>query len=154
MPIDVEQIKKLREETGAGVIEAKQALDENSGDFEKAKSVLEKKIGSKAAKKQDRVTKDGLVYSYIHSGGKLGSLVAVACETDFVAKTDDFIQLCKNIAMQVCTDEYETNESLLNAEFIKDPSKKVKDIIDAVIAKTGEKVELKKFVKFNILSLD
>jgi elongation factor Ts len=153
MAIDVEVIKKLREETGAGVIEAKQALDENGGDYEKAREVLLKKIGAKAAKKQDRVTKDGLVYSYIHSTGKIGSLVAVACETDFVAKTDDFIQLCRDIAMQVCTDDYETNEALIDSEFIKDPSKKIKDLIDAVIAKTGEKVELKKFAKFNVLDL-
>jgi len=151
MAIDVELIKKLREETGAGVIEAKQALDANGGSFDEAREELVKKIGAKAAKKQDRITKDGLVTSYIHAGGKIGSLVSIACETGFVAKTDDFIKLCREIAMQVCTDDYETNEALLAAEYIKDPSQKIQDLINTVIAKTGERVELKKFIKFNVL---
>ena len=91
MALNVEEIKKLREETGAGVIDAKNALQESDGDFEKAKEVLMEKGLAKAETKSERETKDGLVYSYIHSGGKIGSMVLISCETDFVAKTDDFL---------------------------------------------------------------
>lgn len=150
MAIDAKKIKKLREETGAGVLEIKNILEETDGDFDKAKKELMKKVASKAAKKADRTAVDGLVYSYIHNGGKIGSMVLVGCETDFVARTDDFKKLCQEIAMQVCTEEYETKEKLLEAEYIRDPSKKIQDLINETSAKTGEKIELQKFVKFSV----
>lgn len=147
---NVEQIKKLREETGAGVLEVKEALEEFNGDYEKAKEKLMKKASAKAAKKADRVTKDGLVESYIHAGGKVGSLVEVACETDFVAKTDDFQKLVKEIAMQVVTGDYENVEELLASEYIRDGSKKIIDMVNEVTAKVGEKIEVRRFVKFDV----
>ena len=150
MNFNINDIKKLREETGAGVLEVKQALESAEGNYDKAREELMKKVASKAAKKADRVTKDGLVESYIHAGGKVGSLVALACETDFVAKTDDFKKLAHEIAMQVCTEEFENVEDLLNSEYIRDPGKKIKDLIDEVVAKVGEKVEIREFAKFNV----
>ncbi len=149
--MNIEDIKKLREETGAGVMEVKHALEEFSGDYEKAKEDLMKKGLAKAAKKSDRVTKDGLVYSYIHATGKVGSLVAIACETDFVAKTEQFKKLCHEIALQVCTEEYASTEALLESEFIKDSSKKVSDLIAETVAKLGEKIEIKSFTRISVL---
>lgn len=147
---DIEKIKQLREETGAGVMEAKKTLEKHNGDLEKARKDLMKKVSAKAAKKADREAGDGLIYSYIHLNGKMGSMIHMACETDFVAKTDDFKHLCKEIAMQVCTDDYKNVKELLSAEYMRDESKKVKDIIDETIAKLGENIELKEFVKYSV----
>jgi len=147
----MQDIKKLREETGAGVVEVKIALEEANGDYQKAFDALMKKVAKKAEKRADRSTNDGLVHAYIHAGGKIGSLVHIGCETDFVAKTDEFQKLCHNVAMQVCTGDFATNQELLDSEFIKDPSKKILNLIEEVIAKTGEKVELKGFSKFSVL---
>ena len=151
MPINMEVIKKLREETGAGVLEIKLALENALGDEEKARQELMQKGIAKAAKKQDRVTKDGLVYSYIHGAGKVGSMVAVACETDFVAKTDDFKKLCHELALQAATAEYKSVEDFLADDYIRDPSKKVADLIAETTAKVGEKIELKNFVRLTVL---
>ena len=151
--IDIEIIKKLREETGAGVLDVKKALEKYSGDVAQAKKELEEKGAAKAAKKQEeRITKDGLVYSYIHGNGKAGSLINLACETDFVAKTDDFKKLCHEIAMQVVTEDFSDTESLLKSAYIRDESKTISDLINAVIAKTGEKVELKGFCRMSVNS--
>ena len=150
MTMNVQDIKKLREETGAGVLEVKQALEELSGDYEKARVLLMTKGAAKAAKKAERTTKDGLVRSYIHGAGKIGSLIVVACETDFVARTEDFKKLCHEVAMQVCTDEYKDVDDLLEAEYIRDPNKKVKDLVTETIAKVGEKIEIKKFIRFAV----
>lgn len=150
MEINIKDIKMLREETGAGILEVKQAIENSSGNVEKAKEELMKKVGAKAAKKADRVTKDGLIYAYTHQGGKVATLVYLACETDFVAKTEDFQKLCKEIAMQAATGNYENTEELLNDEYIRDSSKKITDLINELTAKVGEKIELKKFVKFAV----
>jgi elongation factor Ts len=150
MAIDAEKIKKLREETGAGVLEIKSALEEAGEDYEKAKESLMKKAASKAAKKADRTANDGLVYSYIHNGGKVGSMVLISCETDFVAKTDDFKKLCHEVAMQVCTEDFDNLENLLSSEYIRDPSKRIVDLVNETTAKLGEKIEIIKFVKFSV----
>lgn len=150
MELNVKDIKKLREETGAGVLEVKQALEDSGGDYKKAHEELMKKVGSKAAKKSERVTKDGLIVSYIHAGGRVGTLVYMACETDFVARTEDFQKLCKEIAMQAATGDYKTVEELLNDEYIRDPSKKISDLINETIAKVGEKIEIRKFIKYGV----
>lgn len=99
--ITAAQVKELRELTGAGMMDCKNALAETGGDMEKAVDFLRKKGIAKAEKKAGRDAKDGLVEAYIHPGGKLGVLIEVSCETDFVAKTDDFKELVKNVAMQV-----------------------------------------------------
>jgi elongation factor Ts len=101
MDISAENVKKLREKTGAGIMDCKAALNEAKGDFEEAIIVLRKKGISTAAKKADRVAKEGLVGSYIHSNGKIGVLVEINCETDFVARTEDFKEMVKNIAMHI-----------------------------------------------------
>jgi elongation factor Ts len=150
MGYKINDIKKLREETGAGVLEVKQSLEAHDGDVVAARSELMSKVSAKAAKKSDRTTKDGLVSSYIHYSGGIGSLVLLACETDFVAKTDEFKKLSNEIAMQVCTEDYENIDQLLESEYIKDPAKKIKELIEDLTAKVGEKIELKKFVKYSI----
>ena len=131
-------------------MEIRDVLEKTGEDFEKAKEELMKKVASKAAKKSDRIAEDGLVYSYIHSSGKVGSLVLLSCETDFVARTDDFQKLCKEVAMQVCTEDYENVESLLNSDYIRDPSKKISDLVNETIAKVGEKIEIRRFAKFTV----
>ena len=150
MELNIKDIKNLREETGAGVLEVKQALENSFGDYAKAKEELMKKVGSKAAKKSDRVTKDGLIFAYLHAGGRVGTLIYMACETDFVAKTEDFQRLCKEVAMQAATGDYSSVEELLNDEYIRDPSKKMSDLLNETTAKVGEKIELKKFVKYSV----
>ena len=150
MAIDVEKLKRLREQTGFGILEIKNMLEETGGDFDKAKEELMKKAASKAAKKSDRLVKDGLVFSYIHNGGKVGSLVLIGCETDFVAKTDDFKKLCQEVSMQVCTENLDSVEKLLESEYIRDPSKKIQDLVNETSAKTGEKIEIVKFTKFSV----
>ncbi len=150
MAIDAEKIKKLREETGAGILEIKGALEEAGEDYNRAKEALMKKAASKAAKKADRTANDGLVFSYIHNGGQVGSMVLVSCETDFVAKTDDFKKLCMEVAMQVCTEDFESIENLLASEYIRDPSKKIIDLVNEATAKLGEKIEIIKFVKYSV----
>jgi len=150
MSIDVKKIKELREETGAGVVEIKNMLEEVEGDYKRAKAELMKKAASKAEKKQDREASEGLVCSYIHHGGEVGSMVLISCETDFVAKTDDFKKLSQEVAMQVCTEDYKDVKELLDSEYIRDPSKKVRDLVNEATAKLGEKIELKKFVKYSV----
>lgn len=147
----IENIKKLREETGAGVMDAKRALEETNGSYDAAKKILVEKGLAKAAKKQaERTVKDGLVHSYVHANGKAGSLVLIACETDFVAKTDAFQQLCHDIAMQVCAMDYTNVEELLEDDYMKDPSRKVKDIVSEAIAKLGEKIEIISYSKLSL----
>jgi len=101
MAIDASQVKELRERTGAGIMECKQALAQAQGDLEKAVDFLRQKGLSKAAKKADRVTPEGLISSYIHPGGKIGVLVEVNCETDFVARNPEFQELVKDLALQI-----------------------------------------------------
>ncbi len=101
MEISAKMVKELRDATNAGMMDCKKALAECGGDLEKAKEYLRKKGIAAAAKKADRVTRQGLVGSYIHMGGKVGVLIEVACETDFVARTDDFKTLVHNLAMQI-----------------------------------------------------
>ena len=101
MAIDANTVKRLRDKTGAGMMDCKNALTESGGDIDKAIDFLRKSGAAKAEKKGSRETKEGLVYSYIHAGGRLGVMIEVNCETDFVAKTDGFIELAHNLAMQI-----------------------------------------------------
>ena len=151
MTLDIIKVKNLREETGAGMLEVKQALEKFNGNVKKAKEELMKKAMLKAKSKSDRTAEDGLIHAYIHNNGKVGSMVLVACETDFVAKTDVFKNLCHEIALQVCAEDYSDIEQILDSEYIRNPEKKIKDLISETSAKVGEKVELKKFARFSIL---
>ena len=101
LTIDANTVKQLRDKTGAGMMDCKNALKESNGDLERAIDYLRKSGAAKAEKKGSRATKEGLVYSYIHAGGRLGVMIEVNCETDFVAKTDGFVELSHNLAMQI-----------------------------------------------------
>ena len=150
MDFDINVIKQLRDETGAGIMDVKNALTAANGDIKLAKEELHKKGLARAEKRADREANEGIVYSYIHNGGKIGSMVMLTCETDFVAKTEDFSRIAKEIALQVSTDSYDNLEALLDSPYMRDESKKISDLIAELSAKTGEKVELKNFVRFAI----
>lgn len=195
MDINAKDIKELREMTGAGVMDCKKALMESDGNLEKAIAYLRKLGLSKAAKKADRSANEGLIYSYIHPGSKLGVLVEVNCETDFVARTDDFQNLAKDVAMQIAASNplviergqidpsmlekemeiYRTqalNEGkpekildkivegrlskyyqevvLLEQPFIKDQDMAVRDLLNNAVAKLGENIVVKRFVRYRM----
>ncbi len=142
MTITAQDVKKLREETGAGIMDAKKALTESDGDFAKAKKIIEVKGIERADKKADRETGVARVFSYVHFNGKTAALVKLACETDFVAKTDDFEKLGKEIAMQVASMAPESVEELLKQEYLRDPKKTIQELVKAVSGKTGENVRV------------
>jgi len=147
---NIQDIKKLRAETSASVMDVKKALEEANNDFEEAKKLLIERGKVKAAKKSaERTVADGLVESYIHTTGKVGSLILLSCETDFVAKTDEFKELAHEIAMQAAIQDYESVEDLLQDDYIRDPSKKISDLITETVAKLGEKIVLSKIARFS-----
>ena len=165
MEISVTLIKELREKTSAGVMECKQALQEAGGDLNRASEVLQERGLAKAEKKMDRVASQGLIEAYIHSGGRIGVMVEVNCESDFVAHTDEFKALAHDLALQVAATapQYISPEEIpqdtkLNPEevcllaqpFIKDDSKKISDLIAAASAKVGEKVIVGRFTRFEL----
>lgn len=146
----IDGIKKLRTETGAGVMDVKKALEDAGGDVEKAKKLLQEQGVAKAAKKSDREAAEGLVASYIHNNGKIGAIVEVFCETDFVARTDDFQKLAHELAMQVTATDPQDADELLQQDYIREPSKTVQDLVNEVIAKVGENIRVGRFVRFQI----
>lgn len=193
--INASMVKELREKTGAGIMDCKEALGASQGDLEKAVDFLRKKGLATAAKRAGRATSEGTIQSYIHMGGKIGVMVEVACETDFVAKTADFIDFAKNLAMHIAatnpvaikaedvpqsiiTREMEIYRSqaletgkpekmiekivegklskfykencLINQSYVKDPEKTIADYLNEIVAKTGEKVEIKRFARFQV----
>lgn len=148
--IDTSQIKALREKTGAGVIDAKKALEEADGNMGKAEEIIREKGLAKAEKKAGRETGEGLIFAYVHHDGKSGAMVELKCETDFVARTDDFKMLAKEVAMQVASMNPKDVEELLGQEYIRDPKKSVKDLLTEVISKTGENIKLVKFVRMEL----
>ena len=146
----IEEIKKLREETGAGVMDVKKALNESKGDLKKAEKIIREKGLDKAKKKADRDVLSGLVYSYIHQTGKVGAMVEMACETDFVASNKEFKDLCKEMAMQVTSMNPKDVKELLKQDYFRDTSKKVEEIIKELIGKIGENMKVVKFVRFEL----
>lgn len=144
MAVSVDDIKKLREETGAGIADCRMALEEAKGDFEKAKEVLKQKGLDKAGEKSDREVKAGVVEVYSH-GGRVGVLVELLCETDFVAKTEDFKTLAHEIALQIASMKPENPDELLKQDYIRDPGQKVEDLIKGVIGKLGENIQIGRF---------
>ncbi len=150
MIIDISLLKKLRDQTGAGVADCRQALEEARGDFKKAAGILRARGIEKADKKKDRVAGQGLVVSYIHSGGKIGALVELACETDFVARTDDFQNLAREIAMQVAAMNPQDVEELQKEAYIRDNSQTIAQIVKVAIGKLGENIKVNRFVRFEI----
>ena len=148
--IDLKAIKKLRDATSASIADVRRALDEAKGDEKKALDWLKKRAAEIAAKKADRETGEGLIESYIHGGGKVGVLVEILCETDFVAKTDEFKHLAKEVAMQVAAMNPTDVDSLLKQEYIRDGSQTIEQLVKAVIGKLGENITVKRFARFEL----
>ncbi len=193
--ISAGMVKQLREKTGAGIMDCKEALAGCGGDIEKAIDFLRKKGLATAQKRAGRALSEGVVQSYIHMGGKLGVLVEVNCETDFVAKTDDFLEFAKNIAMHIAAtnpvgitsedvppeivakekeiyraqalemgkpenmldkiaegklNKFFKDNCLMNQAYVRDPNKTVADVLNEVIAKIGENISIKRFVRFQL----
>ena len=147
--VTVDQIKKLREETGVSISECKKALEGAKGDIKKAKEIL-KKLGRGFAKiKKEREVKSGLIESYIHSGKKIGAMVELHCESDFVAHSEDFQKLAHELCLQIAAIDPE-NIPLLEQLWIRDETKTIKDLIDEYISKFGENIILKRFARFEI----
>jgi elongation factor Ts len=195
MEISVELVKDLRQRTGAGIIDCKTALRESKGDVDAAIDYLRRKGLATAAKKAGRIATDGLVSSYIHAGGKIGVLVEINCETDFVARTEEFQIFVKNIAMHVAAsnpqyirreeiaaevlekekdiyrsqalesgkpakvidkivegklERFYSEVCLLEQTYIKDSDLTVKEVLDAMIAKVGENITIRRFARFQL----
>jgi elongation factor Ts len=159
-----EEIKRLREETQAGVMDCKRALTEADGDFQKAKKILYDQGMMKMEKRSERESSQGLIESYIHQG-RIGAMVEVNCETDFVARNDAFRELAKHVAMQVASmnpkylakDDVPADEvappedvALLEMAFIREPSKSIQDLVNDVRVKTGENVRIRRFARFEL----
>ena len=145
--LNIKLIKKLKEETGAPIIRVKKVLEEFRGNEKKAFEVLEKEGFEKAAKRSARQTSQGKVFSYVHHTGKVVGVVELFSETDFVARNSLFEELGKDIAMQVAS---MGEKDVGKQEFIKDPSKKISDLIRAVIAKTGENIRLGRVIRVEL----
>jgi elongation factor Ts len=195
MEISLESVKDLRQRTGAGVVDCKTALQEAKGDVDAAIEYLRRKGLATAAKKAGRIATDGLISSYIHAGGKMGVLVEINCETDFVAKTEDFQTFVKNIAMHIAAanpqyikreeipaevlgkeesiyrsqaldsgkpekvidkivqgkmERFYSEVCLLEQSYVRDPDLTVKEVLDAMIAKVGENITIRRYARFQL----
>jgi elongation factor Ts len=165
LAVSTDSIKVVREKCGAGVIECRNALAETEGDIDKALCLLKERGFAKAAKKAERVTKQGLVEAYIHGGGRIGAMVELNCETDFVARTPEFKELVHNIAMQVAAmnPTYITVEEvpegaeviietdcLMKQAYIRDPGVVINDLIVALISKVGENIRVSRIARFEL----
>jgi len=193
--INAKMVKELRDKTGAGMMDCKKALAEADGDVEKAIKFLREQGIASAAKKSSRETSEGLIYSYIHPGDKLGVLIEINCETDFVARTDDFRTFAKDVAMQVAAsdprvvsredvtpelieserevyrnlalkegkpekivdkivdgkmEKFYSEACLMEQPFVKDTDKNIKDLVTDTIAKLGENINIRRFVRFRL----
>lgn len=150
MKISIEEIKKLRFTTGASIADCRIVLEESKGDTKKALNLLKARGFEKAEKKSDRETSQGLIESYIHQNGRVGALVEVLCETDFVARTDEFKNLVHEICMQVAAMNPKDVSALLKQEYIRDSSKTIESLIKESIAKLGENIVIKRLQRFGI----
>lgn len=195
MNITSQMVKELREKTNAGMMDCKAALNETGGDMEKAIDLLRQKGLMVAKKRADRATSEGIVQPYVHAGGKLGVMVEVSCETDFVAKTDAFKEFAKDIAMQIAAtnpvsikredvpaellerekaifkkqaldsgkpenilekivagriDKFYAEACLLEQNFVKNPDLTIQDLLNELIAKMGENISVKRFVRYQV----
>lgn len=146
--VTINQIKQLRKEAGVSISECKRALEEAKGDIEKAREILKKWGRSSAQKKAERETRQGIVDSYIHSNKKIGVLLELNCETDFVAKSPDFQQLSHELCLQIAA--MGEDLPLLEQPWIKDESKTIQELVNEYIAKLGENIIIKRFIKYQI----
>jgi elongation factor Ts len=165
LQVSTDSIRLLRERTGAGIMDSKKALEASNGDIDEAENTLRAKGIAKAASKAGRTTAEGIIDSYIHAGSRIGAMVELNCETDFVGRTPEFQELAHNIAMQVAAmspiylSEEEIPEGekrssdeicLMNQSFIKDSSKTISDLILEVRAKVGENIRVGRFQRFGL----
>jgi len=193
--VSASMVKDLREKTGAGMMDCKKALAESAGNFEKAVDYLRQKGLATAARRAGKIASEGQIGSYVHAGGKIGVMVEVNCETDFVAKTDDFQAFAKDVAMHIAAssplyiqrenvppealerereiyraqareagkpekimekivegklEKYYSEVCLLEQPFIKDPDRTMQDLLNGLIGKLGEKVEIRRFIRFQV----
>jgi len=148
--ITAEQIKKIRQETGYSVIECKKALEETDGDEEKALKILEKKGEEIADKRAEKETKQGLIETYVHNNGKIGVILELNCETDFVAKNEKFKELAHDVSMHIAAINPQNLEELLTQPFIKDEEKTIKDLVTEAVSKIGENIKIGKFFRLEI----
>ena len=146
--IDPKDVQRLRSESGAGVMDCKRALEDAGGDYEKALGLLKQRGLESVAKKSGREAKEGVIASYIHGNGRVGSLVELASETDFVSRGEEFQKLAREIAMQVAAMEPATIDELLEQPYIRDGSKKIKDLVTEVAATTKENVHVRRIQRF------
>lgn len=146
----IELVKKIRIETGLGIMEIKAALEEAEGDETKARGILKEKGFKKAETKAERETHQGRVATYTHNTGKVGVMVELLCETDFVAKHEEFLALTKELCLQVAAMNPKDVKELLKQEFIKDPNKTIDEMVKALIAKFGENMKVSRFERFEI----
>ncbi len=159
MPSATELIKELRDQTGAGIMECKKALEDSGGDIGKATLLIRERGLAMAEKKKDREAGQGLIDSYIHAG-RIGALIELNCETDFVARTDDFKTLAREIAMQVAAtnptrisaaeESTDGDVPLLDQPYIRDPSRTVQELVNETIAKVRENVVIRRFSRFEL----
>jgi len=157
--ISAAQVKELRDKTGAGIMDCKRALTESGGNMEKAEEALKQKGLLQHAKVAGREAKQGVIESYIHTGGRIGALVEINCETDFVARTDEFRTLAREIAMQVASmnpktvgtlDGNEGEDALLSQEYIRDSRRTIRDLIKEAIGKLRENIVVSRFMRFEV----
>jgi len=149
MKISADQIRAIREETGAPVMRVKKILEE-VGDEKKAREILTKEGFEKAAKREGRQTEQGVIKVYAHHSGKIVAVVELLSETDFVARNEVFQSCAYDIAMQIASMDPKDVKELEKQDFIKDPSKKISDLVKAVIEKTGENVKIGRFYRLEI----
>jgi len=145
----MEKLKELREKTGAGVMDIKKALDEAGGDMEKAEKILRERGAMIAEKKADRLAAQGLIDGYVHLG-KIGVLVEVNCETDFVARNEDFKKFVHEISLQVAQSEVESVEDLLKEDYFREPGKSIDELLKEMIGKIGENIKINRFVRISL----
>jgi elongation factor Ts len=148
--VDIELLKKLRNETSVSLADCRKALEESKNDYKKALDVLRKSGLERAAKKSERAVSQGIIDSYIHQNGRVGALAEISCETDFVALTDEFKKLSHEICMQVAAMNPKDVPALLKQEYIKDSSKTMEILIKETIAKLGENIVVKRFHRLEI----
>ncbi len=148
--VNIDQIKQLREETEVSISECRKALTEAKGDPQKAKEILKEWGKDFARKKTEKEVKQGIIESYIHSNKKIGAMIELCCETDFVAKSSDFQKLAHELALQITAINPSEENSLLDQLWIRDQAKTIKDLIDEHVAKLGENIIIKRFVRYEL----
>ena len=148
--ITADEIRKLKEATGAPVMRAKKLLEELNGNFKKAEEILRKEGFEKVAKRADRATAQGLIETYVHHSGKVATMIELLSETDFVARNELFKELAHNLALQLASVPAKDAKEFAKQDFIKDPSKKVEELVKEVIAKTGENIQIGRIHRIEI----